>query len=541
MTLRGTAFAFFGFGALSACSALLNTDELTSKSSGTEAGADAPLDASLDAKTPSCSTTADCPIGTFLPAGCAVPQCLESRCVYAPIDADKDGHPAIGCFKDSSFEAQFVPGDDCRDGDPTLFPGAECGLDANDKIVASRGGAIGICKDGIVACESGGIAVCNNAVKPLVTENCATPEDDTCDGVAQEGCGCTVGTVEACGNAMSLGLPCKAGQRTCGGDGKWGACVGNVERMARDCGTSVDNDCNGAPDNTESTCKCGTTSVGQSAACQTHPGLDGVGICKAGAQTCNANGSTAALGACSGSVGPAARNCSVATDNDCNGTLDNAESTCGFCALNPTATFCADFDTNVTPGTADVTGSSTGSIVTTPFVSPGSSFRVVSPAGTFPDYFGASRKVTLPAVDMKSVNFTVSLRVESGVEKMDLHSVTFRSANGNTAQAYLFIENTNMLAIGTYSTPVGTAGTKTYNAIMPLTQGTWYRIGVALDLVANTVVVTVDGAQRLNVAFSAASKRTEFFSYGHYTYRSNAGTFTSKTTYWDNLLVTTTQ
>ncbi|KYG02086.1 hypothetical protein BE21_05660, partial [Sorangium cellulosum] len=41
---------------------------------------------------------------------------------------------------------------------------------------------------------------------------------------------------------------CSAGQRTCGGDGRWGACTGEITPRAEDCATPADEDCSGGGD-----------------------------------------------------------------------------------------------------------------------------------------------------------------------------------------------------------------------------------------------------------------------------------------------------
>src|SRR5690606_11914283 len=56
--------------------------------------------------------------------------------------------------------------------------------------------------------------------------------------------------------------------------------------------------------------------------CDTHPGKDGNGPCKAGSQTCllAADNASSYWGSCSGSVGPAGSdNCTADNDNNCNG------------------------------------------------------------------------------------------------------------------------------------------------------------------------------------------------------------------------------
>jgi hypothetical protein len=76
--------------------------------------------------------------------------------------------------------------------------------------------------------------------------------DDNCNGVVDEGCGCSPGNVESC----FLGPPgkhnigaCSDGHATCQGDelGSWGPCVGSISPSAEIC-DKLDNDCNGCAD-----------------------------------------------------------------------------------------------------------------------------------------------------------------------------------------------------------------------------------------------------------------------------------------------------
>jgi hypothetical protein len=128
------------------------------------------------------------------------------------------------------------------------------------------------------------------------------------------------------GGGFTGGAPGSGGAVGTGGiTGTGGAST--CQPKARDCTSSLDNDCNGTPDNQETTyCTC---IVGNSQACQEHPGYDGKGICKAGSQGCAASSdkTTSSWGACSGSIGPGTRNCTSSVDNDCNGTPDSQETT----------------------------------------------------------------------------------------------------------------------------------------------------------------------------------------------------------------------
>jgi Cys-rich repeat protein len=128
--------------------------------------------------------------------------------------------------------------------------------------------------------------------------------------------GCTSGTTRPCGPATEAG-ECVLGQRVCV-DGVWGDCIGAVYPTARLCGEVDDNDCDGQPDDTrDGVCEC---VPGTSEPCDTHPGLDGVGTCKAGQRSCvaAADGRTSRWGACTGAVGPAATDSCLVKGDDSN-------------------------------------------------------------------------------------------------------------------------------------------------------------------------------------------------------------------------------
>lgn len=103
----------------------------------------------------------------------------------------------------------------------------------------------------------------------------------------------------------------------------------------RDCTSSLDNDCNGTPDNLENAhCKC---KAGTAQACG-NSGQAGIGICKAGSQNCELSGDKTASdwGACSGAVMPKSRDCTSSADNDCNGTADSQETSFCKCKVGET-------------------------------------------------------------------------------------------------------------------------------------------------------------------------------------------------------------
>src|SRR5439155_3198949 len=95
---------------------------------------------------------------------------------------------------------------------------------------------VGICKAGMATCNGQGTAYgpCMGEVLPQA-ETCNTPDDDNCNGMANEGgvaCVCTPGTMSSCydGPMGTLGVGiCKGGTHVCNALGNgYGVCVGEV-------------------------------------------------------------------------------------------------------------------------------------------------------------------------------------------------------------------------------------------------------------------------------------------------------------------------
>lgn len=175
---------------------------------------------------------------------------------------------------------------------------------------------MGACAAGTAVCDGGEWKGCP---EPKDADSCEAGNDDNCDGIPNEECPCVTGDRQECGHP-DVGV-CKPGQITCV-DGEWSSnCEGGIEPALRDCFSPEDNDCDGKADNTlDDVCKCVEESFQN---CEDHPGMDGVGPCKAGTQTCEASAdkTSSSWGACSGSVGPqGADTCQPGNDNDCDGT-----------------------------------------------------------------------------------------------------------------------------------------------------------------------------------------------------------------------------
>lgn len=216
---------------------------------------------------------------------------------------------------------------------------------------------VGACVLGTTTCENQRFGECVGAVLPA-TRDCRATADNDCDGrpdnTLDTACTCTVGAVRACNTHPEDGVGlCRPGSQTCavgasGATSTFGTCTGAVGPAARDCTSAADNDCDGSPDNTlDTVCAC---EIGTVAACGTHPGLDGIGTCRAGQQLCVAGpgNSTASYAACAGSVGPAvADSCDVrGNDANCNGEPNEGcacvteEGNAG-CAATPATSVCS--------------------------------------------------------------------------------------------------------------------------------------------------------------------------------------------------------
>jgi hypothetical protein len=269
-----------------------------------------------------------------------------------------DGQWGACSVKAAAADSCAVKGDDANcNGTPN--DGCAC-LTTDAPRLCSVSGAKGNCAKGTQSCGAGGVwGTCS--IQPAAADSCTVKGDDAnCNGTPNDGCPCVSGDTQSCGPA-AVGI-CKPGTQTCA-NGVWGACMGAVNKGARDCTSANDNDCDGKPDNTiDLVCTCAS---GTSQACGAHPGADGKGPCKAGTQACviSADKTTSAWGACSGSVGPAgADTCASGNDDNCNGTPNEScacinkvtTRSCGYC--NDGKQTCTDGKNNTYDACVGATG-----------------------------------------------------------------------------------------------------------------------------------------------------------------------------------------
>lgn len=201
-----------------------------------------------------------------------------------------------------------------------------------EKRSCSQAALLGSCALGEQTCSSATWSACSVTAK--TSDTCEKGNDDNCNGEPNEGCACVEGEKQGCGPSVTRGI-CVRGEMTCSGQ-KWGQCVGATYALSRDCTSAADNDCDGNPDNTaDGICEC---VPGNSRTCGTHPGLDGVGICKAGTQTCDlsADKTESHWSDCVGSVGPSDELCTSAqTDENCDGRVNESPPCKGYLKIAP--------------------------------------------------------------------------------------------------------------------------------------------------------------------------------------------------------------
>ncbi|MCA9607002.1 MAG: C-type lectin domain-containing protein [Myxococcales bacterium] len=161
-----------------------------------------------------------------------------------------------------------------------------------DAAIADAGSDAGGCADGTVDLDRDPTNGCECVVMPQGCDG----NDEDCDGVIDEGCGCSPsGSRRDCGSDVGA---CRVGVQTCSSAGVWGDCVGATDPAPETC-NGIDDDCDGTIDMFSRA--CGST----------------VGICTMGMETCIAGSFTA----CSG-IASRDEACDGLLDEDCDGAVD---------------------------------------------------------------------------------------------------------------------------------------------------------------------------------------------------------------------------
>ncbi len=106
---------------------------------------------------------------------------------------------------------------------------------------------------------------------------------------------------------------CQGGKKTCGNNGLFGACEGEVTPKAKEiCGNGIDDTCKGKPDDG---CPC---TPGKKYTCFSGmTGMQDMGDCKSGTHVCQSDAKS--YGPCTGEVLPKSENFDKKGDENCDG------------------------------------------------------------------------------------------------------------------------------------------------------------------------------------------------------------------------------
>jgi hypothetical protein len=175
-------------------------------------------------------------------------------------------------------------------------------------------------------------ATVSPSVEPLVVtfiikeQTTEAGGDDLTEGTVTE---CEAGTTSSCFLAQP-GI-CAAGTKICSTEGFWGECMQDNQPVDEVCGDGLDNDCDDLTDCEDPVC-AENPSCQQStppAGCtvdETQPCETGqLGICAAGTQTCDENGS---WGECIQDTQPTDGICDNQLDDNCDGLVDCNDEFC---------------------------------------------------------------------------------------------------------------------------------------------------------------------------------------------------------------------
>jgi len=155
-----------------------------------------------------------------------------------------------------------------NDCDGTIDEGCRCAVGERRSCYPGPAGTAGVgaCAAGTQRCEAAPDG--SSDWSPCVEASLPAPElcdgrDNDCDGMYDEGCACSAGTVRSCydGPAGTAGVgPCRAGTMSCVASGLWSTCTGAVLPRSEAC-NRVDDDCDGERDADWCVCPAGQTLV----------------------------------------------------------------------------------------------------------------------------------------------------------------------------------------------------------------------------------------------------------------------------------------
>jgi streptogramin lyase len=140
------------------------------------------------------------------------------------------------------------PSDTCDlhdDGNCNGVPNEQCAcINGQSGSCGTILHALGPCAAGTTVCTFGGWGLCS--IRPAVSDQCSVPGDDSnCNGLVHDTCPCTPGQTGTCGAILEARGSCAAGVAMCNAVGSAWTC--SVEPSADTCDPGNDNSCNGIP------------------------------------------------------------------------------------------------------------------------------------------------------------------------------------------------------------------------------------------------------------------------------------------------------